>query len=104
MPWAQVKEITAEGARVGILFKPEFAKFLLRIEDGSQIEIRTYNAMTEREMKEWARRMRERKQAHDTAASGHSLRPDAPRFNARKAIRRKKKGSGSDALPFVICS
>ncbi|BFH15709.1 hypothetical protein WJ0W_003474 [Paenibacillus melissococcoides] len=78
MPWAQVKEITAEGARVGILFKPEFAKFLLRIEDGSQIEIRTYNAMTEREMKEWARRMRERKQAHDTAASGHSLRPDAP--------------------------
>ncbi|MDU5143620.1 MAG: YfjD family protein [Paenibacillus dendritiformis] len=76
VPWAQVKEITAEGARVGILFKPEFAKFLLRLEDGSRIEIRTYNAMTEREMKEWARRMRERKQAHDTAARSDSLRPD----------------------------
>ncbi|PZM65169.1 hypothetical protein [Paenibacillus dendritiformis] len=78
VPWAQVKEITAEGAHVGILFKPEFAKFLLRLEDGSRIEIRTYNAMTEREMKEWARRMRERKQAHDTAVSSHRLRPDTP--------------------------
>lgn len=76
VPWAQVKEITAEGARVGILFKPEFPKFLLRLEDGSRIEIRTYNAMTEHEMNEWTRRMRERKQAHDIAANGHNLRRD----------------------------
>ncbi|WP_019422715.1 hypothetical protein [Paenibacillus sp. OSY-SE] len=62
--WEDVSDITIEGARVGILFRPIFPTFNFQLTDGSQLKINTYNAMTELEMKEWKVKLKRQQKAY----------------------------------------